>query len=410
MGKNNIFTKIVYIILVLLFGFILGNYLTKSNFLTFENMRTLPRPVINPPVKEEPKENKSAPFRPGETMNQMIDRYKDKYFEKDGIPLESTIQLYVNYCVNQGNVTDENKRKLTDIGYYLLNIFIPNLPTSQNPEPKENWPPIQWSNHSIFNVLIAPTPTYKVIRGQRYMDSYMSAYSASSSGGGGNIFGFLNDFGGSGNQGDFNSGDDSTGQGQANTDECDDEPEGKCGIGCPSSCLSGAFAPYLDQQDEDGSDSSKKDGNDGANKYSDSDYYNRYTNSNNNSNSGNRIPLPGGANMLVIGSANIDGYVITDEKQTSDASTLNDQINEMIDTYFISSGPNQNRPTQKMIDLFNQMKEKQAMDEIHMNKMRDMVYYILQVIIPGLPTSKLPRSYVEWRPIVWISRSEKKFT
>ena len=46
--------------------------------------------------------------------------------EKDGIPLESTIQLYVNYCVNQGNVTDENKRKLTDIGYYLLNIFIPN--------------------------------------------------------------------------------------------------------------------------------------------------------------------------------------------------------------------------------------------------------------------------------------------
>ena len=97
-------------------------------------MRTLPRPVINPPVKEEPKENKSAPFRPGETMNQMIDRYKDKYFEKDGIPLESTIQLYVNYCVNQGNVTDENKRKLTDIGYYLLNIFIPNLPTSQNPE------------------------------------------------------------------------------------------------------------------------------------------------------------------------------------------------------------------------------------------------------------------------------------
>ena len=42
--------------------------------------------------------------------------------------------------------------------------------------------------------------------------------------------------------------------------------------------------------------------------------------------------------------------------------------------------------------------------------MRDVVYYVLQVIIPGLPTNKLPRSYVEWRPIVWISRSEKKFT
>ena len=219
----------------------------------------------------------------------------------------------------------------------------------------------------------------------------------------------MNGFGGFGYQGEFKKGDDSSGQGQANTDECDDEPEGKCGIGCPSSCLSSAFAPYLDQQDEDGSDSSGKDGNN-TNPYSDSDYYNRHNNSNNNSSSGNRIPLPGGANMLVIGSANIDGYQITDEKQNSDTSTLNDQINEMIDTYFISSGPNQNRPSQKMIDLFNQMKEKQAMDEIHMNKMRDVVYYVLQVIIPGLPTNKLPRSYVEWRPIVRISRSEKKFT
>ena len=60
-----------------------------------------------------------------------------------------------------------------------------------------------------------------------------------------------------------------------------------------------------------------------------------------------------------------------------------------------------------MIDLFNMLKEKQPMDNIHMNKMRDIVFYVLQVIIPGLPTRALPRSYVEWRPIVWLSRSEK---
>ena len=43
-----------------------------------------------------------------------------------------------------------------------------------------------------------------------------------------------------------------------------------------------------------------------------------------------------------------------------------------------------------------------------MNKLRDMVYYILQIIIPGLPTDQLTRSYVAWRPIVWMSRSEKR--
>ena len=50
---------------------------------------------------------------------------------------------------------------------------------------------------------------------------------------------------------------------------------------------------------------------------------------------------------------------------------------------------------------------KTPMDDIHMNKLRDVVYYILQVIVPGLPTDALPRSYVEWRPIVWLSRSSE---
>ena len=100
-------------------------------------------------------------------------------------------------------------------------------------------------------------------------------------------------------------------------------------------------------------------------------------------------------------------YVITDEKQNSDSSELNNQINEFIDTYFISSGPNENRPTQYAIDIFNDWKMKKPMNDIYMNKMRDMVYYVLQIIIPGLPTDQLPRSYVAWRPIVWMSRSEK---
>ena len=111
---------------------------------------------------------------------------------------------------------------------------------------------------------------------------------------------------------------------------------------------------------------------------------------------------------MIIGSAKLDGYVITDEKQTRDSTKLNDEINEFIYNYFISSGPNENRPTQYAIDQFEILKKKAPMDEIHMNKLRDMVYYVLQIIIPGLPTDQLSRSYVAWRPIVWMSRSEKR--
>ena len=82
-------------------------------------------------------------------------------------------------------------------------------------------------------------------------------------------------------------------------------------------------------------------------------------------------------------------------------------INRFINTYFIESGPNQGRPTQEAIDQFQIFKNKAPMDGFHMNKMRDLVYYILQVIIPGLPTEDSGRSYVEWRPIRWLSLSEK---
>ena len=190
-------------------------------------------------------------------------------------------------------------------------------------------------------------------------------------------------------------------------DSCDDSPQEKCGIDCPDSCLSGAFAAAANAQGDDGNETK---GNNDSRKYNLNDSY-ETNGSNNNYNSkagtGNTTLLPGGENVLMIGSAKLDGYVITDEKQTSDSSELNNQINEFIDTYFISWGPNENRPTQYAIDIFNDWKTKKPMNDIYMNKMRDMVYYILQIIIPGLPTDSLPRSYVAWRPIVWMSRSEK---
>lgn len=400
-------TYILYVFIVIIFGYIFGHAISKEYKPLREGARTLPRPVINPPYKIYEKESIHAHSIPGQTMNQFIEQHTNKYFDKDGLPLEKTIQLYVSYCVNQGNVTQENKRKLTDIGYYFLNIVIPNLPTTKQPNPNEYWPPIQWSNHKIFSVWTQPNNTYQVMRGQNYQNSYVANFSNSNNGGG-NFFSFFGNLDNS-DQYNYNKSPDSDSNNNDNglADQCDNKPQSACGIGCPSSCLSSAFAAAASAQQNEDSQTKGRSGAIGDNLVDSYDSNGSNQNYNSNKGTGNTTFLPGGQNVLVIGSAKLDGYVITDEPQTSTSTTLNDQINEFIAYYFISSGPNENRPTQYAIDIFDEWKKKQPMDEIHMNKMRDLVYYILQIIIPGLPTESLPRSYVAWRPIVWMSRSEK---
>ena len=57
------------------------------------------------------------------------------------------------------------------------------------------------------------------------------------------------------------------------------------------------------------------------------------------------------------------------------------------------------------------------MDENHKNKLRDVVYYFMQIIVPGLPqgtvsddctTNTFGTAFVEWIPIKWLSLTERK--
>ena len=409
MEESQIVIIIVYIILFILFGYIFGNYLSKKIVPLREGARTLPRPVINPRVSEYEKDKNTKLVIPGETMNQAIDRFIFKYFNKDGFPLESTIILYTKYCCNKGNVTQENKRKLTDIGYYMLDIIIPNLSSTMNSDPKAYWPPIKWSNHDIFNILIQPTSTAQVIRGQNYKGQYVSNLTSSGSSN------FWDDLFGNNSQSsnESNNTETTTNNNQSVADTCSDEPAGGCGIGCPTSCLSSAIAASLPPPSSSSSSSSSSSGSNN-NQTSGSNA----GGANNKNNTANTTFLPGGLNEIIIGSADIDGYQTTDclQKQEN-GSELNDMISEFIKTYFIDNGPNENRPTQALIDLFNQYDSKSPMDGFHMNKMRDLIFYMLQVIVPGLPTktyvpgapaiNKSDSSYVEWRPIRWLSLSEK---
>ena len=81
-----IISFIIYLFILLVFGYIVGHAISKECFPIREGARTLPRPVINPPYKTDVKEVLAVAVLPGETMNQFIDKQINIYFDKDGLP------------------------------------------------------------------------------------------------------------------------------------------------------------------------------------------------------------------------------------------------------------------------------------------------------------------------------------
>ena len=406
METNKLYLTILYLLLLCFFGYIIGCYLSNTTTVIREGARTYPRHVINPITKEDILDIKPLPPYHGETLNQLIDKIIAQYFDKRGYPYTNTIEKYSQLCIKNdasaelGVITEINKRRLADIGYYILNIIIPNIQTVDNPRPTVVWPAIQWTNDPTFAAQVQPTATYKIYKGQAW-SSYgneMDATTNTNANPGG---------GGTGGGGDTTSSPASSASASSTPDSSTCSDSNECRIACPGSCLDGIAAAW-EETDKTKADVAKKEA---ANNTNASSFGGTSTTGFSQT---NNIPgvasLKGGSNVLIIGDTTVDGFQTTDVEVDSSITLLNDNANSFINDYFIESGPNQGKPTQKAIDEFELYlnKNKTPMDGIHMNKMRDMVYYILQSIIPGLPTAQLPRAYVEWRPIHWLSRSEPK--
>ena len=104
------------------------------------------------------------------SLSDIIDQTVANYFDENNTPYMNTIDAVQTYIVGPspyeyGPITPDLKSKLTDIGYYFLEVVIPMLPTPENPTPKVEWPPLKWSGIPGFNVEIAPIPTYDVFQG-----------------------------------------------------------------------------------------------------------------------------------------------------------------------------------------------------------------------------------------------------
>jgi hypothetical protein len=386
----------ILIIIIAIVGYFIGIMIRTEMSKNRESMRTLPRPTRHPMV---PIYNSAPIFGPfeAESMNQIIDQKISSYFDDNGVPYSYTIQLYQKLCVNNGNASNQTKSQLTDIGYYILDIVIPNIPTANNPTPTVSWPSIRWTGMQPFPLHISPRPTYLIYAGQP-QDSFSYQYNAASSQPG---------FNNTSNNNTHAPGSITPGSSSSNNEgDSGSSTANQCGI-CTDCMATALGLANTDPTPPPGGASSSSSSGSSTNSQ-----IVQTVNATGSMAYTSVGPERINSNITIVGSSVVNGSAITDASQNNVTvpSPLHEFITtEIIKNYFIESGPNRGKPTQAAIDLFNEYTQgySSPMDDFHKNKLRDVVYYVLQNIIPGLPTPQLPRSYVEWIPIVWLSKNSK---
>jgi hypothetical protein len=395
-------------ILVLCFAGIII-WLILTNFRESQNkesMRTIPRP--NPDY--DPNEYVTIKNNPTKVqkinINEEIDNMIKLYFGRNNIPTKLCIATYYQYFVNQGNVSIQNKMRLKDFCYYILQYVIPSIPSELNPNPAIDWPFIEFLSNSLKSYTVQSATSYTpfiMYQVTPYEYDSMNLNSGNGSGAPG-----------ANAPGSENSNDDGSSS-SSNRNGSNNNGSDKSSCGCPTACFSNLLKnisnPSPGTESSSSSSSSSSTSTTGVNK------------------SGKSINTPGGyssndflADPSLFSNTNkqpTSNLVITNEPQTVKPGTLDQSINDFIDNYFgidPKSGigkppddlmiPEQLLPTNFGKMEFTQFfKSRTLIDQQHKTKLYDLVYYFMENIVIGLPTETVPFSYVEWRPIVWSSVS-----
>jgi hypothetical protein len=412
--KRDIFILILIIVIIVIAIFTgiiflvekLTDHFTSTHTIR-EGARTLPRPRRHPYIENDAQPNVLPYYPQFASLNQLVDHWIAQYFDVNNFILDTTINQYIENWTQKGNVLPETKEKLNDIGYYIINQVLPNVPTiaadgTVTPTKAPIWPNIQWtSDHwfplTLVNPLLWSNFTNFGMENSPNYQAYLLAYENSmmTSNGG---------FSGSSNMGTSGSEGGSSGDGGSSGSSGSSGGSGSnsCGTQCPLSCVPGGFL---------------NGGSAGSGGYGGGSGGADISANIGTPSSSNRTPGCGGGyipgtsgSTKYFGGTTVLIYT-TDISQTNLAcpSQLETEITDFIGEYFDDS--NGGKPTKKAIDLFNKYTEGATpMDLVHKNRLRDFIYYFMQNIIPGLPTGACDVSgqvsYVEWVPIQWLSHSD----
>jgi hypothetical protein len=121
-------------------------------------MRTIPRP--NPNYNPNVTINEKLPTSKIHKVdiNKEIDDMINMYFDQNNIPTNQALITYSKYFVNNGNISIQNKMKLKDICYYIIQFVIPSIPSEDNPSPTMTWPYIEFLSGSLRPFSISSGP------------------------------------------------------------------------------------------------------------------------------------------------------------------------------------------------------------------------------------------------------------
>jgi uncharacterized membrane protein YgcG len=398
-------TIVFCILIVLCILGILFNEFYMRPLVLQEGARTLPQSTRHPYIDQTANTLNLAPSVYRQSMNDLVDNLIGTYFDENNVPYSNTGPvLYKTYCVSQGFTTSYNKMRLKRACFYIIDFVIPSLSCVENPTPNVVLPRIEYDTTSNFNAYqynadgLASQLTYFIQNNDSPQFAFdfsgtfgnwgytipvsatptaTSTSKPSPSGGGGGG-------GGGGGRGGSGSG---SGSGSG------------CGTSCPVSCLGSMMA----DEDAAGGGSGGYGGLNGYGPY-DTDLSKQY---------GVSYISPDQIYNLVIQANSPTNYMgtggfhITNEPNLypidSIDQPLDGVINSLLNTYF---DPSTNEPTKQMMVILDFIsKHYYPIDNIHKNKLRDLVYYLMEQIIPGLPTKDNNKSYVEWKPIRWLSNS-----
>jgi hypothetical protein len=354
-----------------------------------ESMRTLYMPTSHP-IVQYVKPNYYGGSYSTETMNQWIDHYIASYFDDANVPYLNTIDLYIKYVVNKGVLKQEYKNKMRDMCHYIINIVIPNLPTAENPDPHIEWPMIEWLsddwkayNYS-FNLdaianLFGGTTSYKKRPVATTSESPTPESTVIES-----------------------PGSESPGANPSATSNSPDPSGSTTSSGgacnsCPTDCfdklLSTLNKPDIKSSSSPGVDASSSPGSES--KTESRGTYKSSTGQEHVDSSG-----PEESGIITV-----DQVIVTNETVINPSSQeLNHWVFNKMNAY-VDMKYDLYPTKQAQLDFVNFIRIYGPIDREHKNKLRDLVYYFMENIIPGLPTESKPVCYVEWRPIRWLANS-----
>jgi hypothetical protein len=386
---------IVYFVLAVLVGYILGLALASAAAAMHEGFGRIYQPELrhpkNSPIQVQPASN--AVVVAG--WNGLVDRLALRHFDHRGYPYQDSVEMFLQTFVTpypNGVVQKQTLAKLYDIGYYVIRVVLPQLDQEKAPT---SWPPVVWSTNA---------------------DSILSDASlfGNGSGWGGlaNLFGHGDDDDASNGNGGTSSADGSNGAkggaSSSSSSSSSSSDPATCGTKdpcggkqeCPSSCIEVTLMalskkpPAPAPTATSASDMSNFSRNLTADELG--QWWSLFTDGTSELDGGSSSSS--GSSRKKRGKRALAAPTFHQKVKAPFQPDLDKFLNQQIQTYFDANG----NPTQ-VFSVWISSQSGPPMDEFHQNKSADMIYYVLENLVSGFPTITKPSFDFTWNTVLRLS-------